>query len=61
MTELDFDQDRARLIDYVVDKICLMESGDDQAISFIEYLWDVDPELLEDSYEAYYFDLEGKL
>jgi hypothetical protein len=52
MRELDFEQDRSQLVAYVVDKILLSEMGDKQAISYIEYLWDTDSDLLADAYEA---------
>ena len=52
MRELDFEQDRAQLVAYVVDKILLSEMGDKQAISYIEYLWDTDSDVLADAYEA---------
>jgi hypothetical protein len=54
MTELDFNQDPAELVDYVVDKIHLAESGDERAINYIEFLWGENPELLEVAYEAFY-------
>ena len=49
MRELDFNEDRAALIDYVADKLLLAELGDAQAMSYIEYLWDEDPKLLSDA------------
>ena len=49
MRELDFNEDRAALVDYVADKLLLAELGDKQAMSYIEYLWDEDPELLSDA------------
>ena len=49
MRELDFNEDRAALVDYVADKLLLAELGDQQAMSYIEYLWDEDPELLADA------------
>lgn len=49
MRELDFNEDRAALVDYVADKLLLAELGDPQAMSYIEYLWDEDPELLADA------------
>ena len=52
MKELDFEQDRSQLVAYVVDKVLLAEMGDKQAISYIEYLWDTDSDLLADAYEA---------
>jgi len=52
MTELNFDLDRAGLIEYVMDKIYLAEAGDKDAIGYLEFLWDHDPELLEDAQEA---------
>ena len=52
MKELDFEQDRSQLVAYVVDKVLLAEMGDKQAMSYIEYLWDTDSDLLADAYEA---------
>lgn len=49
MRDLDFNEDRAALVDYVADKLLLAELGDQQAMSYIEYLWDEDPELLSDA------------
>ena len=49
MRELDFNEDRAALVDYVADKLLLAELGDAQAMSYNEYLWDEDPELLSDA------------
>ena len=57
MTELNFNEDRAHLIEYVMDKILLAEAGDEQALSYIEFLWDHDPELLEDAKEALFVGL----
>lgn len=63
ITELDFEQDRSVLLDYVADKLILAECGDESAISFIEFLWDREPDLLSeaqdlvltlDSIEDYY-------
>jgi hypothetical protein len=54
MTELDFNQDQAELINYVVDKIHLSEAGDEAAIRYVEFLWGENPGLLEDAYEAFY-------
>lgn len=63
ITELDFEQDRGVLLDYVADKLILAECGDEAAISFIEFLWDREPDLLAeaqdlvrtlDSIEDYY-------
>lgn len=49
MRELDFNEDRAALVEYVADKIQLAECGDEQAINYIEFLWDDNPELLADA------------
>ena len=49
MRELNFNEDRAALVDYVADKLLLAELVDQQAMSYIEYLWDEDPELLADA------------
>lgn len=63
ITELDFNQDHGVLLDYVADKLILAECGDEAAISFIEFLWDREPDLLAeaqdlvrtlDSIEEYY-------
>lgn len=52
MPELDFNQDRSLLIEYVIARILEAESGDAKAINYIEYLWGTDPELLETAREA---------
>lgn len=52
MTELDFNTDRADLVAYVADKVLLAEAGDEQAINYIEYLWDADPDLLDAARES---------
>lgn len=49
MQELDFTQDRAALVEYVADKLILAECGDKQAMSYIEFLWDDNPDLLMDA------------
>lgn len=46
MKELDFNADRSAAIEYVADQIMLAESGDARAISYLEFLWDEDYELL---------------
>ena len=60
MKDLDFNVEQSELIDYVLDKICLAESGDAQAINYIEFLWDEDPDLLESAYEAFYNGIENQ-
>jgi len=52
MPELDFNQNRSDLIEYVIARILEAESGDPQAINYIEFLWGADPELLDEAKEA---------
>jgi len=49
MTELNLNVDRNHSIEYVIARITEAESGDADAIRYIEFLWDHDEELL---YEA---------
>ena len=49
MRELDFNTDYNTLVDYVADKLLLAELGDEKAMSYIEFLWDYDSELLADA------------
>lgn len=51
MQDLDFSVDRSKSIEYVAEQIQLADSGDARAMSFIEFLWDEDPELLQESYK----------
>lgn len=51
--ELDFDTPRDQRIEYVIDKLWLAESGDEQAQSFVEYVWSADPELMEEAYNLF--------
>ena len=51
MTDLDFNLERPALIWYVADRVMLAETGDSRAISFIEFMWDHDPDSLADAYE----------
>lgn len=58
MTELNFNEDRAFNIDYTIKRLGEMESGCPEAIRYIEWLWDTNPELLEDAREAFYNEQE---
>lgn len=49
MRELDFNTDYSELVDYVADKLLLAEMGDVKAMSYIEFLWDYDSDLLADA------------
>lgn len=49
MKELDFETDKGWLVEYVADKIQLAEVGDERAIQYIEFMWDYDPEVLEEA------------
>lgn len=53
MRALDFNTDTPDIINYIVDKIHLAESGDADAIRYIEFLWDDDPDMLDTAYEQY--------
>ena len=52
MRELDFNENREALVDYVADQLLLSEMGDARAISYIEFLWDHDSGLLADAQEV---------
>jgi len=49
MMALDFHSDYPSLVEYVADKIQLAECNDEQAIRYLEFLWDENPELLADA------------
>jgi len=49
MKELDFNEDRAALVEYVADQIQLAEANDEPAIRYLEFLWDENPDLLMDA------------
>lgn len=54
MRALDFNTDTHDILDYIVDKIYLAESGDAEAIRYIEFLWGEDPDMLDTAYIQYY-------
>ena len=60
MKELDFNEDRAALVEYVADQIQLAECNDEQAIRYLEFLWDENPDLLMDA-QDYLHNLEKLL
>jgi len=49
--ELDFNMEKPALIWYVADQIMLAESGEKRAVSFIEFMWDRDPDALAEAYD----------
>ncbi len=53
MRELDFDKEPHIMLEYVVARVYEAESGDSQAINYLDWLWSEDEELLREAYRIW--------